>query len=215
MQLDPRVELLGGTQPRGVIGLPVERQRIHFDGGLRGADFRRFARVQRLIALRKGRDVIVGDFLAGFVGAAVAQRQLQPAQRGIGDHHCLRGQRDPRTIAAFRRARGTRIRRRDVCQENSLPAPGQAGRDVRHIENRVGKLFLENARLHVGGQPSLDQLILHPVPFANGPGRQPQRGRRRDAHRHASEKQDGRYHALAGHSRRAHGDDLAVRRHAR
>ena len=134
-------------------------------------------------------DVVI-RVLSQSIGAGIGQAELDAVVDGIGRRQGFRSQYDQRVVTAFGFPGAALGRGRHVGEEDIAPARHSAGRGgwyVAHIKNLIGKLLREYARLHVGGELRGDQLVQHAVAFKNGPGRQPQGGRRGRQHRQESE----------------------------
>ncbi len=215
MKLDPRLDALQRVHVLVLVSQPVKRTRVQFRDGADNLHFPRLLRLQQLLAAVESGGIKVRDVLAHVVGAAPLQRELDTVMRHVRIGQCFGRHRDARQIATLMPLGFAGVRRGQIGHEDIAPAKHLPfGNDVAHVENRVRKLLLENARLDVGGQLGGYHLVQRAVGFVLRPGRQPERRKGGNGKTQRRQRQHGSNHRPAGNSRGAHSGDFPVAGHA-
>ena len=147
--------------------------------------------------------------LAHFVGGIVAQRELHAIVLEIGDGDGFLGHRDQWPLRLIAHAVGALLGRRHVGHEDVAP---NAGADVAHIENRVGKILHEHTRCDIGAELRGFQLVPDGGGFLPRIRRETERGQHGDTRAHGGEQEHRGNYLSAGDAGRAHGGDLPIRR---
>ena len=199
-----------GFNPVGP-GVVHQLARVHGARGQRLGHRRR--RVQRLIPGR-GEAVVGLAVLAHFVHGAVAHGKLDAVVLGIGHGEGFARHGDERAFGLIPHAAGALFGRGDVGNEHGAPDRHRAGPHIAHVEDGVGEIFVENARLDFRGKLRRHQIVDDARAFANGERRQPQRSITRQPRADGRKHQHRRDHLPAGDARRPHGGDFSVARHA-
>ena len=208
-QREPAVQLDGGVA--GLARGAEDRAGIHLAERPHRVRVGRMRGLQRLITGRKaGADVDLG-VLGRLVRAGVLEVKLDAVVLDVGRGDHLARQSDGRSLALFLAVGGAVGGGAQIGDEDITPDLGPARNRILHIENRVGELLLEDARLHLGGELLGGQPAKQFLGLADG---QPQRAGRGDHRKENPHHQHRRQDAAAGHAGRAHPDDFAVARHA-
>ena len=206
MQLDGRVAGLPCVAEERA-GVPLA-ERPHRVG------VARMGGVQRFVARGKAGADIDAWVLGCLVCAGVEEMELDAVilDVGRGDHLARQGNhRSLALVRAIGRAVGGHAH---VGDEDIPPDLGPAWNRIPHIEDPVGELLLEDARLHLGGQLLGGQFAQQSLRPADRPRGQPERAGRGDQGEEDAHNQHGRQDTAARYAGRPHPDDFAVARHA-
>ncbi len=140
--------------------------------------------------------------------------ELNAVAGRIGDRDRLARHRDHGSVGFVFQTRCALRGRRDVGDENRLPDRDLPGFHVADIEDVVGEVLVEDARLDFGRELRGLDLVQDARPLDRRLGRKDQRSIRGQRHAKRGEEEHRRDHLAARNAGRAHGDNFAVARKA-
>ncbi len=184
-----------------------QRARIHLPRN-QGLLFRRFG-VQRLVGDHHFAVVRLA-VLAHLVGGAVVHRKLHAVVVGVRHSHGPAGHRHQRAVGLGAHPLPALVGRSHIRQEDIAPYRGRSGPHIAHIQNHVGEVFHEGARLDFAGHLPPRQLVGDIRGLAQAVGRHAQGSRAGQNGAQPGKQKYRRDHLAAGNARRAHGHNLAI-----